>query len=383
MAEEKNNKPMYEQIYDDLYEQIQNKVYKDGDRVPSEKELAEMYNVSRITSKKALELLANEGLIVRKPGKGSFVKENATIDKLDLSEKNKQTRENPLLIGLVMTDFDYSYGTKILHGVEEAAREHACFPIIRRTLGLIENEVNAIKELVNLGVDGLIVFPAQGEYFNEEILKLVINKFPIVLIDRHFKGIAPTSICTDNVAATKKAIQHLFELGHRQIGLLSPPPIDTTAIEERIDGFIDAHVENGVAINQSLWITDITSTLPNAFTEENIRGDIEKIKAFLQEHQEITALFAVEYNIALLAKKAIEELGMRIPEDISIICFDGPNFPLQDVFTFTHLQQQEKEMGKKAVEFLMQMMEGETPALRHLLEAKLIIGDSTTKAGKK
>ncbi|MBO0996032.1 GntR family transcriptional regulator [Bacillus sp. SD088] len=381
MEVEKSNKPMYEQIYDELCKKIINKQYQEGDRVPSEKELAELYEVSRITSKKALELLANDGLIVRLPGKGSFVRE-VDLDKQVKPSKAMNERSKGLLIGLVMTDFDYGFGTHIVHGVEEASREHDCFPIIRRTMGLIENEIKAIKELLHLGVDGLIVFPAQGEYFNEEILRVAIDKFPLVLIDRYFKGIAATSISTDNVSATKKAIHYLFELGHENIGLITPPPVDTTAIEERMEGFTLAYDEKGLAVNKALWATDLTSTLPNAFTSENIREDIDKIKHYLQENPEITALFAVEYNLALIAKKAIEELELKVPKDISIVSFDSPEFPLADGYLFTHLKQQEKVIGRKAVENILKMKSNSSVSPRQLLEAELVIGESTTRIKK-
>ena len=73
MGETTSSKPMYEKIFDEVKQRIVTKAYKLGERVPSEKELAEAYSVSRITSKKALEMLATEQLIVRKPGRGSFV----------------------------------------------------------------------------------------------------------------------------------------------------------------------------------------------------------------------------------------------------------------------------------------------------------------------
>ena len=66
---------MYKKIYDDLLEAIEKGIYPPGSKLPSEKELMEQYNVSRITSKKALEMLADRNIIVRMPGKGSFVLE--------------------------------------------------------------------------------------------------------------------------------------------------------------------------------------------------------------------------------------------------------------------------------------------------------------------
>ena len=65
--------PLYEQIYEEIREKIEERGYRVGDRLPSEKELSEQYHVSRITSKKAVELLAEEGLVTRIPGKGTFV----------------------------------------------------------------------------------------------------------------------------------------------------------------------------------------------------------------------------------------------------------------------------------------------------------------------
>lgn len=66
-------KPKYLQIYEQIYKNIETGFYQPGAKLPSEKELSQNYAVSRITSKKALEMLADQGYIVRQPGRGSFV----------------------------------------------------------------------------------------------------------------------------------------------------------------------------------------------------------------------------------------------------------------------------------------------------------------------
>ena len=73
LGKDSASKPMYEQIFESLRERIQLHQYQVGERVPSEKELCDEFGVSRITTKKALEMLASEQLIVRQPGRGSFV----------------------------------------------------------------------------------------------------------------------------------------------------------------------------------------------------------------------------------------------------------------------------------------------------------------------
>lgn len=380
MSHESSSKPMYEQIFEALRDQIISRKYEPGERIPSEKELGEAYNVSRITSKKALEMLTQEGYIVRQPGRGSFVSEHFGSDTASRGNTAaaavKPRRDNgKLLIGLVMTDFGDSYGTGLVYGMEEASRQHDSYLILRRSLGVPESEQEAIQGLLELGVDGLIIFPAQGEYFNAEILKLVISQYPFVLLDRHLKGVSASSISTNNVAAAKHMIQYLFELGHSHIALMTTPPQDTTAIEERIEGFIQAHAESGIVVDRSLWMERITATLPTAFVPENKEKEKENIKRHLREHPEITALFAMEHNIAQLAYEAARESGLRIPEDLSIVCFDSPDYA--GGFLFTHMRQKQEEMGRLAFENVLKLRNGESVPNKILLEAELIKGSST------
>lgn len=389
MSESTSSKPMYEKIFDDVKRQILDQSYKPGDRIPSEKELAEEYQVSRITSKRALEMLAAERIIVRKPGRGSFVADPeadgagaAEHGRLDGTYGGNGTDGEAAgkLIGVVLTDFAGSYGTRLIYGMEDAAREQDCYLVLKRTFGIQENEEATIRKLLQLGVDGLIVFPAQGEYFNAEILKMVIERFPLVLIDRELKGVAAASISTDNVKAAQEAAEYLFDLGHAHISLLSPPPVDTSAVEERIEGFVQAHAGRGIAAERELWISDLTSTLPNSFYDENIERDIDKIMRHLQANPSITAFFAIEYNIALLAKAAVTRLGLRIPEDVSIICFDSPQFRIGEGYAFTHMRQSEEDMGKLAVENVLALLENRPVANKIKLPALLVPGESTGTA---
>ncbi|MED5016268.1 GntR family transcriptional regulator [Paenibacillus chibensis] len=380
MSHESSSKPMYEQIFEALRGQITAGEYGPGERIPSEKELGETYRVSRITSKKALEMLTQEGYIVRQPGRGSFVSEhvgNAGAIPVSMPAGTpKHRRENgKLLIGLVMTDFGDSYGTGLVYGMEEASRQHDSYLILRRSLGVPGNEQEAIQGLLELGVDGLIIFPAQGEYFNAEILKLVISQFPFVLLDRHLKGVSASSISTNNAAAAKHMINYLFELGHTHIALMTSPPQDTTAIEERIEGFIQAHAESGIVVDKGLWMDHITATLPTAFVPENKEKEKENIKQHLREHPEITALFAMEHNIAQLAYEAARESGLRIPEDLSIVCFDSPDYA--GGFLFTHMRQKQEEMGRLAFENVLKLRSGHSVPSKILLDAELIEGSST------
>ncbi|WP_245608621.1 GntR family transcriptional regulator [Saccharibacillus sacchari] len=394
MKNDSASKPMYEQIFEALRERIRLQQYKIGDRVPSEKELCDEFGVSRITTKKALEMLVAQQLVVRQPGRGSFVADPALFADPTLAQESAEAALSGIsdkksgrssatnrkrMIGLVITHFSDMYGTELVYGMEEASREHDGFLVLRRSFGVPEQEQRNIVELLELGVDGLIIFPAQGEYFSEEILKLVIGKFPFVMIDRFLKGIPASSVSTDNAGAAKAGTRHLFELGHRNIAFLTQPPINTTAIEERIKGIVDAHAEQGVLVNRELWVESLVSTLPNSFDPQDQVTDVDTLVRHLEAHPEITALFAAEYPIALLAEQAAAKLGRRIPEDLSLICFDSPENP-NDI-RVTHLRQNQFEMGKKAFEMVIELMKSTEHVVQRIeLPAELVRGKTVAEA---
>lgn len=371
------NQPLYQKIYNYLVEKIKSGEYENGERIPSEKELAEAFEVSRITSKKALEMLAENGYIKRMRGKGSFVAldDEGGVDKEEAALDSKTDR---FLIGLVIPDFSDTYGTGLLSGIEKEASENGFYVIPRRSYGRQDMEGKAIDDLVEMGVDGIIIMPVHGEHYSPSILRLVLDQFPIVLMDRYLKGIPAPFVGTDNVEAAKKATDYLLELGHRNIGFVSPPSIDTSTIEDRMEGYIKSHAEHGVVVDQSIWITDILSTIPGNNQKENIAADIEKIKNLLKNNPQVTCLFAVEYNIALIAMEAIKSLGKRVPQDISILCFDGPSNYTGEYF-FTHIRQRETEMGSIAVKLLQEQIKHKNGNGKKFLDTDLIIGASTIK----
>lgn len=371
-----SKRPLYRQIFDDMMDGLRNGTWKEGDRLPSEKELAEQYKVSRITSKKALEMLSDAGYITRMPGKGSFVRKG-TPDKPDRSTDSGSIKTRPLLIGLILPDFDETFGTGLLSGVEKSTAENGIFMILRRSYGDQKQEERSLDEVLLLGVDGIIIMPVHGEHYAPKILQLILERFPLVFIDRHLRGLNAPFVGTDNLGAAKKATDYLLEIGHRFISFLTPPYADTTAIEDRIEGFVRSHAEHGIAIDDSLWLTDLTATLPGRNLPENIQKDIQAIQSLLKNKKEITCLFAAEYNIALLAAEAVKTLGLRIPQDISLLCFDSPHSFIQE-YTFTHLRQRETDMGEISVRLLLKQIRHEPgPAEKLFLEADLVVGYST------
>ena len=188
-------------------------------------------------------------------------------------------------------------------------------------------------------------------------------------------GLSVPFVGTDNVTAAYKATEYLFSNGHTNICFMSPPPKNTSAIEERIEGHLKYYSEQKTAVNNDLWLTDIQSTIPDQNTKSNIEKDIIRIKEHLENNRSITAILAVEYQIALLASRAIQSIGKSIPEDFSVVCFDAPRTLLPDPF-FTSIHQKEYEIGNRAFVMLLDFILNNENEEKVFLDTELDNGSS-------
>lgn len=342
--------PYYQVIYDFLLESIQTGKFAPGDKLPAERELCKQFNISRITSKRALELLTGQGYVTRFPGKGSFVARELP--------RGGRLCGGSRTLGYVVSDFSDNFGTRLLFTIETRCRELGYSLILKRSRDSITEEAAAIASLIALGVDGLLVLPIHGEYYNEEILKLILAKKPLAFVDRKMRGLSAPSFSTDNIAAARTGAEYLLGLGHRHIAFYSGPIKNTSTIEDRRHGFIDAYAGKGIPINEELFCTSLISPWTYPFSEKNfVAQDIEKVKAHLAERREISAAFVAEYNMALIVRAAAEGLGRRVPGDFSILTFDSPP-SITGIPLFTHLLQDEEAMGRRAVDALHGMISG-------------------------
>src|SRR5690606_9552434 len=127
--------------------------------------------------------LVNEGYVYRKRGIGTIVSKNDGVSKNGEIKSVSKIKNKKPLIGLIVTSFDGSFGNTLITSVEEAS-EDKCFIILKRSDSNPAKEDKIINELIEFGVDGLIILPAHAEHYNFEILKMVVNQFPLILIDR-------------------------------------------------------------------------------------------------------------------------------------------------------------------------------------------------------
>ena len=340
---------MYKKIYDDLLEAIEKGIYSPGSKLPSEKELMEQYNVSRITSKKALEMLADQNIIVRMPGKGSFVLEENEQDRENLPavpQTVEPVRKGKML-GVILDSFSGFFGCELIAGIEHECWSKNYHMILKCTYGNVEAESRAIDELMELGVDGIILMCVQGENYSTRIVKLALDKFPVILVDRALKGLPIPCI-------------------------VSQAPLETSSVEERFNGYRDTMLEHKILTNEDLWMINLNSLVENIEeTREKEKKVMEVLENYVENHPQVTAFFTVDLQTGVLVYRVLQKKNLRK----EIVFFDGVEEGYEFHTYCTHVMQGQYLMGAMAVKNLCRLIKGGEVELRKYVPYSIIKKD--------
>lgn len=348
----KKSETLSHQIYEYIKSQIQAGAYPDG-KLPTENELAQQFFVSRITTKNAMKQLAEEGLIVRIQGKGSFVSQSSSEGLPHFSPPPPKTQKT---IALIMGGYTSSFGLDVLNGAIMKAQSRGAHLIVASSNNDQQLETELISSFMNAGVKGIVVQPAHGEMYSRQIIQALYSGYPIVMLDRRMQGIDAPFVGVDNRALSRSAVNHLIQSGHRDIALLALADERSSTILERMEGFMDACVDNHVAVNKDLWLVNLNSAFNQPPELLNVldtyENYVEQIQQHLLAHPEITAIFGTEYRVSKAAWEALRRLGRKTPEDVSLVSFDMDSSYVGS-HTMSYIKQPQHELGQRAVELLL------------------------------
>lgn len=318
--------PLYQHIASTIRTRIEDGTY--AERLPIEIMLAEHFEASVPTVKKALALLVDEGLIKRIPGKGTFVVSASRLERTSISSAvggleqtgstNDGNSNKPLVVGLVVPAMNTVSTDGLIAGVATGLSHHGAHPLLGLSAGSQQQESVIIDNFIRAGVDGLIVFPVEGELYNEDIVRLSLARFPLVLVDRWLPGIDVSRVVSDHARGVEQAVDYLHQLGHRHMALVSVAsdyPESTQSILERQAGFLSAIRLHGLNETSALWIKARTAETTN----EDV---IHYLESMLSEHQSVTALIGMSATDTMLIIAATKRLGLSVPGDLSVVGFD-------------------------------------------------------------
>jgi len=273
-------------------------------------------------------------------------------------------------IGLVTKEIDNPYFSKLMKGVFDTCSNSDYTVLLGSSELIPEREIQSIETLMNQGVDGLIISPLHGDSIDYSYLSdLIRDKFPLVTLG-HVPNFQTTVVEIDNIRAARQATTYLIEQGHRRILFFSGPPYSIHSLERR-KGYEEAMNIHGVEIPES----DILSS-----GSYIIDGYEKGRRFFLDNTNHPTAVLCYNDLVAIGLINALTELGIWVPDDISIIGFDDIDFSSSFKIPLTTVHIPAYDIGRKAAEMLIQQIQLDIPRIRQLvIEPKFIIRDSVSK----
>lgn len=232
-------------------------------------------------------------------------------------------------------------------------------------------EVEQVRTLIERNVEGLILV---GNEHDEEIFDLA-ERADIPLITTYLHAIDSrfSSVGVDNKAASRRIIQHVVELGHRQIGVVTSPTEQNDRTRSRLEGIVEALAQSGILVS------------PNRVLEVpySIADGRRAARMLLTEHPSLTAIVCTTDVLAIGAVLEAPQLGRGVPDDLSVTGFDDLDLAGQITPALTTVHVPADEIGRQAADLMLSRLR-KRPGLAHIeLPAELILRQSTTIASKR
>ncbi|WP_319560686.1 GntR family transcriptional regulator [Marispirochaeta sp.] len=362
----KNRKPLYIQIYDYIQQEIAEERLKVHDRVYESKELQDLFNVSKITTEKAFKALMDNGLIYRIPGKGTFVS--------DLSSKRIPAFESKKCVVFVCPNFKSHHIINIIGGIESVLTSEGHRLQLVSTYGSFSQQESILNSLLNDQIDGMIVYPVEGKYYDEVILRMKISRFPFVLVDKHLEKIDTSFVISDNFTGSFQGTKELLNHGHRNIAFFSSyTAASSSSISDRINGFIKAMDEAGVPNPKNLVFDGFDEEVGSHLTYDLPHREkfIQKIRFFLEQHSEITALLAISPGNMSHVVRALRVIDPEIAKKLEIAIFDLDEFLDYSRTPLFCINQKSWEMGEEAARIILQQIKDPMTVQKKILDMEI------------
>lgn len=278
-------------------------------------------------------------------------------------------------IGLLIKELDNPYYTQVALGAHEYAEARGYTLVVASSEGSFEAERRAVELLQSRDVDGLIATPVLDDEGDlSHFYELKRRNFPFVLLE-DVRGVRASLVDVDNEEASRRAVAHLIELGHTQIAHFAGPGYSMHS-QERVDG-----VRRACSASHLIF-TDDDIVPAGAHLEEGYNAGLAYFRDRPSD-QRPTAVTCYNDLVAVGLYRALTELGLRVPDDVSLIGFD--DLPLIEYLPvpLTTVRMPKERMGALAAELLIGHVEARevTPPTRVLLEAPLIVRSSTRAIG--
>lgn len=268
------------------------------------------------------------------------------------------------IIGLAIPDILNPFYAEIARRVQDRAEEHGYTVMVFNTDGVLEKERKLLVIALSGRMDGLIFFPTSVEA--PDLKPLLDEQFPTVLFDSKGGISGFDVVALDDYKGARLAVEHLIAYGHHRIGFLAT---NFNAMEDRLRGLRDVLSEHGLSLDPDL-VAVVKRGDPDALKES--------ARKLLYMEDPPSALFAANDAIAIELIRFCAQVGIKVPDRVSIVGFDDIDSASVVTPALTTVAQPKRELGTIAANMLVERIEHEALEPRRVILApRLVVRDST------
>lgn len=358
-------KAKYEEIADWIKEKLDRGEIRAGDRIESEHQLCETFHVSRQTVRHAVQVLENEGIVERRRGSGTYIREAVKI----------QEKETKTMQVAVMTTYvqEYIFPT-IIQKIENELSGSGYGMQLSFTNNTVEKERFILKSILEKNmVDGLIAEPTKSGLPNPNLdmyRKIMKKGIPVLFINSCYPELEAPHVGLNDFQAGKMATRYLLKCGHRRIAGIFKS--DDRQGHIRYAGYMEALMEAEIPIRsrQVLWMDS-----------EDVKDVKAEASRILKRIDGCTACVCYNDEVASGLVGVCLEQGIRVPEDISVIGIDDSDLARFCEVPLTTVKNPVDELGKTAALEMLEMMQG-LPVPQSMELDSVIINRSSVRLEK-
>lgn len=288
-------------------------------------------------------------------------------------------RSDAKAIAIMVKGMTNPFFSTMIRVMEEEIKKKK-YTLVLRHVESYEDEVDAAIELVKeKRLRGIVFLGGLNAHSEEKLSQLTV---PFVLstiggASRDGKVPFYSSIAVDDVIESYKAVDYLCQLGHTKIATITAPFQDKSIGKLRLEGYTKALSDHNIEINPNL-----IGCMKEEIEEYSLENGYSVMIELLHSGEEFTAVFAISDILAIGACKAIFDIGKRVPEDYSVVGFDGVQISRYYQPSITTIKQPVEKMALETIVTLFDVIKEKTKHQHKIFPGELIIGQSTKEIEK-
>lgn len=270
-------------------------------------------------------------------------------------------------LGFLIPDITDRFYAGVMRGIEDIASQNNYSVIIFNTDYDVEKERRAVNFLRDGRIDGLIAYISNR--VTDECIALVNQNLPLVIMGQFIDEIKTTKIGCNNISSAYTATEYLINAGHRSIAHIAGH-MQTKTAKQRMQGYKNALETYDIPINNDFILA----------TDYEEKTSYEKTYRFLQkEGKKVTAIFAANDTLAVGCYRAIYDLGLSIPEDISVVGHDDNDMAQIVRPQLTTMRQDTRKLGLLAAQHIFSEIATGTNRAEEIILPTTLVERSSVK----